>query len=116
MTTLGAEHRLAAYGSLAPGQVNHHVLAKLEGTWRDGTVRGDLHPVGWGMTHGFPALAWRADGPPVPVRLFESPDLPAHWARLDAFEGSGYRRVVVPVRVGAAELPANIYVAAETRA
>jgi gamma-glutamylcyclotransferase (GGCT)/AIG2-like uncharacterized protein YtfP len=109
----GAEHRLAVYGSLAPGEVNHHVLGGLRGTWRDGTVRGDLHPVGWGVTYGFPALAWRADGPAVPVKLFESRDLPAHWSRLDAFEGKGYRRVVVPVTVeGEGELPAHVYVVA----
>jgi gamma-glutamylcyclotransferase (GGCT)/AIG2-like uncharacterized protein YtfP len=109
---LGARNRLAVYGSLAPGQANHHVLAGLRGEWRDGTVRGDLHPVGWGMTFGFPALAWRADGPVVPVKLFESFDLPAHWRRLDAFEGNAYRRVVVPVKIGDSDLPANIYVVA----
>ena len=86
MTQRTAEHRLAVYGS--------------------------LHPVGWGMTFGFPALAWRADGPVVPVKLFESPGLPAHWRRLDAFEGDAYRRVVVPVKVGDGDLPANIYVVA----
>jgi hypothetical protein len=62
------------------------------------------------MTYGFPALVWRADGPPVPVRLFESPDLPRHWARLDAFEGEAYRRIVVPVEIGANRVEANIYV------
>jgi hypothetical protein len=48
----------------------------------------------------------------VPVKLFESPGLPAHWRRLDAFEGDAYRRVVVPVKVGDGDLPANIYVVA----
>lgn len=106
----GPAHRLAVYGSLAPGEVNHPRLAPLRGTWRPGTVRGDLHPVGWGMTYGFPALVWRGDGPRVPVQLFESDDLPAHWARLDAFEGDAYRRIVVPVEVEGARLDANIYV------
>jgi gamma-glutamylcyclotransferase (GGCT)/AIG2-like uncharacterized protein YtfP len=107
-----AEHRLAVYGSLAPGEVNAHVLDGIRGAWREGTVRGDLQPEGWGMTHGFPALRWRPDGPLVPVRLLESPDLPAHWPRLDAFEGRDYRRIVVPVTTGQDEVPANIYVAA----
>jgi hypothetical protein len=48
----------------------------------------------------------------LPVKLFESPDPPAHWRRLDAFEGDAYRRVVVPVSVGDGDLPANIYVVA----
>ena len=109
---LTAEHRLAVYGSLAPGEVNAYLLDGIRGTWRSGTVRGDLHPEGWGMTYGFPALRWRADGPAVPVRLFESPDLPAHWPRLDAFEGVEYRRIVVPVSTAQGDLPANVYVAA----
>lgn len=108
----GAEHRLAVYGSLAPGEVNAHVLDGLTGDWSTGTVRGDLLPVGWGAAHGFPALRWRRDGPVVPVRLFESLDLPAHWARLDGFEGDDYRRIVVPVTTGSGDVPANIYVAA----
>lgn len=113
MTRPGAEHRLAAYGTLAPGEVNHPTLEPLRGTWREGVVHGDLHPVGWGMTHGFPALRWREDGPPVAVKVFESPDLPDHWRRLDVFEGEAYRRIVVPVVIDGAPVPANIYVAAE---
>ena len=31
------------------------------------------------------------------VQVFTSPDLPAHWARLDAFEGADYHRVAVTV-------------------
>jgi gamma-glutamylcyclotransferase (GGCT)/AIG2-like uncharacterized protein YtfP len=34
--------RLAVYGSLAPGQANHHQLAGLAGEWRSGVVRGWL--------------------------------------------------------------------------
>jgi gamma-glutamylcyclotransferase (GGCT)/AIG2-like uncharacterized protein YtfP len=109
-SAIGAGHRLAVYGSLAPGEVNHAQLAGLSGTWRDGSVRGDLLEAGWGATLGFRALVWRADGPEVPVKLFESDELPAHWARLDAFEGEGYRRIVVPVRMAEGEVGANIYV------
>jgi hypothetical protein len=63
------------------------------------------------MRHGFPALRWDPDGPPVPVYLLTSPDLPAAWERLDRFEGDAYRRRVVPVWVGGATVRANIYVA-----
>jgi gamma-glutamylcyclotransferase (GGCT)/AIG2-like uncharacterized protein YtfP len=106
----GAETRLAVYGTLAPGERNHHVLAGLRGTWTNGVVHGERHPTGWGMTYGHPALVWDPDGPPVPVRVLHSSDLPAHWARLDAFEGDGYRRIVVPVTIGDRSEPANIYV------
>lgn len=106
----GAETRLAAYGSLQPGEASYHVLADLPGTWERGTVCGRLHETGWGMTFGFPALVWDPDGPRVPVQVFTSRELPAHWARLDAFEGDAYRRIVVPVRLGTERVPANIYV------
>lgn len=104
------ETRLAAYGTLQPGQANHHMLGGVRGTWERGTVLGELHPAGWGMTFGFPALAWHPDAAPVPVGLFTSPDLPGQWERLDAFEGDAYRRVVVPVTRGDKRLLANVYV------
>ena len=52
-------------------------------------------------------------GPSVEVDLFESTDLPEHWARLDEFEGSGYRRVVTTVKTLAGDRSAWIYVLAE---
>jgi Gamma-glutamyl cyclotransferase, AIG2-like len=39
--------------------------------------------------------------------------LPEHWARLDEFEGSGYRRVVTKVNTEEGERSAWIYVLAE---
>ncbi len=104
--------RLAVYGSLRPGRENHHHVADISGTWTAGIVRGDLHPTGWGMTLGYPALKWRADGAEVPVQVLESVELPLHWARLDAFEGAAYRRLVVPVELpDGASVDACIYVA-----
>jgi gamma-glutamylcyclotransferase (GGCT)/AIG2-like uncharacterized protein YtfP len=103
--------RLATYGTLAPGRVNHHQLAGLKGQWQHGTVRGRLD-AGWAAAHGYPGLVLDPLGPAVEVHLFESADLPDHWARLDAFEGSGYRRVVTQVRTADDELAAWIYVLA----
>lgn len=107
----GASHRLAVYGSLAPGEVNHHAIADLSGTWEDGIVTGMLHSPGPGGTSHFPVLRWRAGGPPVAARLFVSDALPAHWSRLDAFEGAAYRRILVPVHSGRGALlaVANLY-------
>ena len=104
--------RLAVYGSLAPGRPNHDQLAGLRGRWIEGTVRGELREEGWGAELGFPALVLDPAGSAISVRLFESVDLPAHWARLDAFEGSGYRRVVTAVSTAEGELRAFIYVLA----
>lgn len=103
----GSDRRLAVYGSLLPGRENHEHVAGIRGEWRRGRVTGHLHQLG-----SYPALEWDPDGPAVPVHVLESPQLPEHWARLDAFEGEGYRRVVVPVELDSGETTAaNVYVA-----
>ena len=106
---MSIDHHLATYGSLSPGQCNHHELAGLSGEWRTGMVTGRLIEKGWGADLGYPAIILTEDGDPVPVNLFVSTDLPDHWARLDDFEGDGYRRVVVTVRTGAGSVEAWIY-------
>ncbi len=94
----GAASRLAVYGSLAPGQANHHILSEISGQWQAGLfVRGHLVQQGWGVELGFPALRWVAHGSPVDIWLFVSANLPQHWARLDEFEGADYQRILVPV-------------------
>jgi gamma-glutamylcyclotransferase (GGCT)/AIG2-like uncharacterized protein YtfP len=108
-----ADTRLATYGTLSPGQRNHHQLAGLEGRWRRGTVRGRLGAAGWAAPLGFPALVLDSAGPLVDVHLFESSDLPDHWSRLDDFEGAEYRRVVTQVSTSDGDVPAWIYVLAE---
>jgi gamma-glutamylcyclotransferase (GGCT)/AIG2-like uncharacterized protein YtfP len=105
-----AEKRLAVYGTLAPGRKNHWVLEPLAGTWTEGTVQGRRVAAGWGNTEGFPAVELDPAGDEVVVAVFESPDLPAHWERLDAFEGDEYARVVTTVTVRDRILLANIYV------
>ncbi len=106
----GAETRLASYGSLAPGRVNHKQLAGLSGDWRRGTVKGRLVEVGWGSALGYPALVLDPQGTDVDVFLFESAELPEHWARLDEFEGSGYRRAIAQIQTAEGEVSACIYV------
>jgi len=103
-------HRLAVYGSLAPGRPNHHQLDGLRGLWFPGRVHGTLVQAGWGAGLGFPALVLDPDGPAVDVQVFESSELPAHWSRLDAFEGPGYERVATTVRVPSGDVAASIYV------
>jgi gamma-glutamylcyclotransferase (GGCT)/AIG2-like uncharacterized protein YtfP len=108
-----ADTRLAIYGTLAPGKVNHHQISPLAGTWQRGTVRGNLLSSGWGAALGFPGLVLDPLGPLIEVDLFESPELPAHWARLDDFEGSGYERVLVTVSTPEGERRAWIYALAQ---
>lgn len=104
-----AATRLATYGTLAPGQVNHHQMDGMTGTWSTGTVRGHLHEEGWGAAHNCPGMVIAPDGQEVPVHIFTSADLPAHWDRLDAFEGSEYRRIVTTAQTDDGPLEVSIY-------
>jgi gamma-glutamylcyclotransferase (GGCT)/AIG2-like uncharacterized protein YtfP len=102
--------RLATYGSLAPGRPNHHPLVGLEGRWLKGHVDGLLVDAGWGASLGYPALVLDPASAAIDVNVFESIALPAHWARLDAFEGPGYQRVVTTVHTPTVDVDACIYV------
>ena len=90
-------HILAVYGSLAPGQSNHHIVAPLGGEWSDGFVEGDLFRVGWGAAIGHRAFRPRAGGQKVAVKVLTSSLLPQAWPSLDHFEGDEYHRILIPV-------------------
>lgn len=90
---------LFVYGSLAPGQSNAHVLADVPGEWTPATVTGTLRQQGWGAAMGYPGLVLDDQGGPVHGLVFSSAHLPAHWSRLDAFEGEGYERVLTTARL-----------------
>ncbi len=106
-------HRLATYGTLAPGEINESQLAGLNGKWSRGTVRGHLVEEGWGAEHGCPGIVLADDGEPVPVHVFHSADLPEHWQRLDAFEGDQYQRRAVVVQTDREPVEAWIYALAK---
>ena len=91
------------------GRSNEGQLAGLTGRWRTGVVRGRLTPATWGVHRGFSGLIPDAAGGPVEVHVFESEDLPTHWARLDAFEGESFRRVVVTVETEDGPIEACAY-------
>ena len=73
-------------------------------------MRGRLVEAGWGSALGYPAIVLEPDGPTVGVQVLESADLPAHWSRLDDFEGPGYERVLTTVHTTTGEVEAYIYV------
>ncbi|MEM8542156.1 MAG: gamma-glutamylcyclotransferase family protein [Pseudomonadota bacterium] len=109
----GADYALATYGTLAPGKPNHHILDGMTGTWVTGWIRGILKNAGWGAEGGFPGIVLDPNGNEVEVQLFLSKDLPAHWARLDEFEGAEYRRIAVHIRTEEGDVEANIYALAD---
>lgn len=105
-------NRLAVYGSLAPGRVNHGKLAPLEGTWVKGSIKGRLVEDGWGADLGFPGMIIDPDGDDISVDILETPSLHAHLDRLDDFEGPGYERVIANFETADGSLNAYIYVLA----
>ncbi|MEO0423888.1 MAG: gamma-glutamylcyclotransferase family protein [Pseudomonadota bacterium] len=107
--------RLFVYGTLAPGRRNHHVVSDIPGDWEVASMCGDLVDEGWGAAMGCPAIVPRADGPAVEGFVFRSPDLDAHWPRLDAFEGEAYERTTVVVTLGSGEqVEAQVYALRDT--
>ena len=91
-------HRLFVYGTLAPGRPNAHVLANVLGEWEAATVAGRLFQHGWGAAAGYPGIVLDQQGEAVEGFLFSSQHLSGHWARLDAFEGEGYERVLTTAK------------------
>jgi gamma-glutamylcyclotransferase (GGCT)/AIG2-like uncharacterized protein YtfP len=101
----GPDARLAAYGTLRPGEVNHHLLKDVRGVWTSGHVEGRL-----AVRDGFPACWWRPGEGRVPVEVLAAAALPGLWAGLDAFEGQDYPRILVPVvEPGGSLVIANLY-------
>ena len=105
-----ASRHLIVYGSLAPGGPNHGLLADMEGEWLEGWVTGELLERGWSAAMSYPALRWCPDGKRVEAFLFRSAEMPAHWGRLDEFEGLEYQRIWAPFWSADGEvLVGNIY-------
>jgi gamma-glutamylcyclotransferase (GGCT)/AIG2-like uncharacterized protein YtfP len=106
--------RLAVYGSLAPGKKNHNMIEGIHGTWRKAVLRGSLLNEGWGAGEGFPGFLWNGTNTPVAAQVFSSADLPHYWARLDAFEGEEYRRILAPAEIEDREIEiCNVYALAK---
>lgn len=86
--------QLFVYGTLAPGEVNEHYLARLEGHWQAASITGTLYEDGWGAAYGFPGIVLNNDGQRVHGQVFSSSQLENIWEELDEFEGDAYRRVL----------------------
>ncbi|WP_028024049.1 gamma-glutamylcyclotransferase family protein [Enterovibrio calviensis] len=89
--------RLFIYGTLAPGRPNHGVVADIPGDWVAASMKGHLVNEGWGSELGCPGIVPSNEGEKVEGFLFSSSHLSQHWARLDDYEGTGYKRVPVLV-------------------
>jgi gamma-glutamylcyclotransferase (GGCT)/AIG2-like uncharacterized protein YtfP len=97
--------KFVVYGTLAPGQPNHHVIEGIAGNWIDCIVRGSVR-----IECDLPVFTWHPSGPAVQAQLFISADLPQSWSRIDAFEGSVYRRHLIPAKLEGEFTVANVYI------
>lgn len=100
------DRQLVVYGTLAPGNVNHHIISDIRGDWEDCTVNGHVCEI-----NGLPLFVWEPRGPSLKAQLFTSSVLPSRWEQIDEFEGSYYRRTLIPVARNDGIVIANIYVA-----
>jgi gamma-glutamylcyclotransferase (GGCT)/AIG2-like uncharacterized protein YtfP len=102
--------KLVVYSTLAPGQPNHQVVEGIDGTWTRSVVRGSVR-----RQLGFPVFTWNPSGPEVNAHLLTSADLPKWWLRIDAFEGPGYKRHLIPTTSNGEVIVANVYVGNQRR-
>ena len=91
--------RMAFYGTLRPGQENHYEVRSIAGTWSTGFVNGWVYDITWGPADGYPGITLDAGAPPTEVSVLESDELEKHLRRLDDFEGPGYIRREIDVRL-----------------
>ncbi|MEM7561619.1 MAG: gamma-glutamylcyclotransferase family protein [Pseudomonadota bacterium] len=95
--------KLFVYGTLAPGRPNHDVMEKIPGHWEAATLKGELLNEGWGAEQGCPGIVPSDTGEEVEGFVFSSEHLAEHWSMLDDYEGSGYKRVPVIVKMSNGE-------------
>lgn len=98
--------RLVSYGTLRPGECNHHIVADVKGEWIPGIVRGSL-----AVEFGYLVLSWDEEGEDIEVLVLNSRALPSHYPRIDEFEGTNYSRALVPVHLQDGRIQVcNVYV------
>jgi len=95
--------RLFVYGTLAPGQVNHHYLESIPGDWQTATLPGWSLNQEWALETGYPGIAPSRGDTEVKGHLLSSNSLSKYWVTLDHFEGSEYVRQVVAVNLNNGE-------------
>lgn len=102
----GAQH-LFVYGSLAPGEKNHHLMAPLRGQWCRAETQGKLVRIVRGVDRGYFGLL--AGENRIEGWVMTSYQLRHHWSRLDDFEGGNYERRLCRVKVRTKQLDAYAY-------
>ncbi len=101
----GSSKRLATYGTLAPSEPNEKTLAKIDGTWSEGYVRGEIS-----IENDYKFFKWDVEGEKIKIKVFESFELLNIFHKIDVFEGKLYKRIVIPVETCSGIKVSNIYI------
>lgn len=88
------DHYLISYGTLAPSNINHRIILNLKGNWIKCKINGRIQDI-----HGLPVFNWSIDETSIDADLFHSKDLPKNWINIDKFEGSLYKRRLIPAKL-----------------
>lgn len=96
--------KLISYGTLAPGMPNNSILSDLQGSWEKCWINGYIDKV-----DGFSFFHWDTSKPWIELQLFVSSGLPEKWSLIDGFEGSSYKRRLIPAKTNTGITVANIY-------
>lgn len=99
---------LFVYGSLMDPAVFHRVTGTHQRRREPAVLRG--HRV-VAMDHGYPAVFPSEADAVEGVLLYGL--TPFEFAKLDDYEGAGYRRVAAVAETGGGRVPAHVYVGAE---
>jgi gamma-glutamylcyclotransferase (GGCT)/AIG2-like uncharacterized protein YtfP len=98
--------RIVSYGTLSPEGVNHRILSSVSGTWEKCMVLGKIEKDASGLSF----FIWDISAEPIDAQLFSSGELPEKWNSIDNFEGSLYKRRLIPVQLSDQKIRiANIY-------
>lgn len=107
-------NKLVCYGTLCPGEANHHVLgAAGQGHWQPCTVRAHMGQIGsyMGDVGPFKIITLDESAAPVPMQMLTSDQLGEMWPAIDAFEGQAYQRVLCTAQTENGPVEAYIYAA-----
>ena len=101
------DRKLVTYGTLAPEEPNHDIVADLGGDWEKCSVEGDVADV-----DGLPVFDWKLGAARIEAELLVAPGLPKRWKQIDQFEGSSYKRRLITIITGTGVSVANVYLGA----
>jgi gamma-glutamylcyclotransferase (GGCT)/AIG2-like uncharacterized protein YtfP len=98
------DQKLVVYGTLAPGAANESLLKGIDGLWQECRIRGDIR-----ICKGLKYFKWDPAAGETIVQMITSEHIPSKLPNLDRFEGDGYHRILIPVKIADRFVVANVY-------